>query len=472
MSIISLNKYVYSLVFSLSFLSFLTTDIFFNPLTQIFGVSSLAVRLVEILFLVLSVILFFILIKKILYSAKPLTVSHTPLTSSLKNVNDPLLIIRIFGFFCVVATHCTIHYDWILKTLDLKHKPWEFLLMGCAHSGMVIFFCLSGYLMGKAFFSKRYSPDAHGIKSFYLNRILRVAPLYYFASFICIIFSCSACPDLLNHLTDSWRTLLFLYYDGGKPGPISSLWAISVEMQYYILAPFIFILLGNLLNSKTRTYTFALIVIISGMFLKIFLSKMGAADWSTFRYFPLYANMDYFLAGFCINGLILAENIGAPKNYKRNAIIAFILCMLIYLIGSGGEYSPQVITFITGLKDSSSAYQFYIHILLAFTLILTFFCIYNIELYKIKRKSINEDKTGFINGINKNISKALQILGVLSFGLYVWHEPIFANSRIMTHQNDSILCYLFICIKALFLTFILSLITYYIIERPFEKYRM
>jgi uncharacterized RDD family membrane protein YckC len=153
-------------------------------------------------------------------------------------------------------------------------------------------------------------------------------------------------------------------------------------------------------------------------------------------------------------------------------IIAFILCMLIYLIGSGGEYSPQVITFITGLKDSSSAYQFYIHILLAFTLILTFFCIYNIELYKIKRKSINEDKTGFINGINKNISKALQILGVLSFGLYVWHEPIFANSRIMTHQNDSILCYLFICIKALFLTFILSLITYYIIERPFEKYRM
>ena len=132
------------------------------------------------------------------------------------------------------------------------------------HCGMVIFFCLSGYLMGKAFYSSRYSPDPAGIKSFYVNRAIRIdLPLCYFASFIVTLL---VNPSLLQRgtLWQLWRPLLFMYY-GYQTGPIGVLWALSVEMQYYVIAPFIFILLAPLLTSKARAYKFIAAVLISGI---------------------------------------------------------------------------------------------------------------------------------------------------------------------------------------------------------------
>jgi len=454
--ILSLNKYIYSAAFILSFISFLTADIFFNPLIQIFKVSSLAICFVELFFLMLSIILFFILIKKILYSDRPLLASYSPLTSSFKNVDDPLLMIRFFAFWGVIVTHCAMVFN-VYKKLELPNTPWKFLLGGCAKSGMIIFFCMSGYLMGKAFFSKRYLSDSSGIKSFYANRVLRIVPLCYFAMFICTVFSCPECPDLLNHLSTLWRSLLFLYY-GNTPGtgPIGAFWALSVEMQYYILAPFIFILFGRFLNTKTRACIFMLIVLVLGLGSKYILFIMNA-DWMSYRYKPLYANLDFFLVGFGINGLIEQDrqNIQEPKGYKKNAAVAFILCFLIYLIGSKGE---------VGLM----ANPIYIDAIL----LMSFFLIYNVELYKVKRKFITDEKTCLFHRINKKISKILQILGLLTYGLYVWHSPILETYNKMISPNYTLFNYFVICAKGSLLVLILSIITYYIIERPSEKYKI
>jgi hypothetical protein len=73
-----------------------------------------------------------------------------------------------------------------------------------------------------------------------------------------------------------------------------------------------------------------------------------------------------------------------------------------------------------------------------------------------------DDKDILINKILAN--KILVFLGLISYSLYLWHYPIFAFGRITEFFGDGVSKKLF------FLTFILSLFTYYLIEKPFRNF--
>jgi hypothetical protein len=73
-----------------------------------------------------------------------------------------------------------------------------------------------------------------------------------------------------------------------------------------------------------------------------------------------------------------------------------------------------------------------------------------------------DDKEILINKILAN--KILVFLGLISYSLYLWHYPIFAFGRITEFFGDGVSKKLF------FLTFVLSLFTYYLIEKPFRNF--
>ncbi len=406
--------------------------------------------------------LFFILMKKALPSTEPIAAPRDPLVKQLRDIDDPLLMPRSFAFFCVVVTHCFIIFKPEIRS------SWGFLLRGCGPTGMVIFFCLSGYLMGKAFYSSRYSPDPAGIKSFYVNRAFRIVPLCYFASFIVTLF---VSPSLLQHgtLWQLWRPLLFMYY-GYQAGPIGVLWAVSVEMQYYVIAPFIFILLAPLLTSKARAYKFIAAVIVSGIVLKYSLYEMGT-DRLIHRYTPLLANLNFFLVGYGINPLIerSKQSIRDSKHFKRNISAAVLFCLLIYLMGSAGEFSD--LHYLIHGKGRLLSWSLYYELLMGAVLTMTFLCIFNIERYKIRRRYLTGEPPRAMRLLGNWVSRPLQIAGVLTFGLYVWHQPVLDSYSKIVPQSRWFPEYLFYCAGGLLLVFLLALTSYFVIERTAEYYR-
>jgi peptidoglycan/LPS O-acetylase OafA/YrhL len=62
-------------------------------------------------------------------------------------------------------------------------------------------------------------------------------------------------------------------------------------------------------------------------------------------------------------------------------------------------------------------------------------------------------------------SKIFVFFGLISYSLYLWHYPIFAFLRYIDIFNNSI----WIKLLAVLLTIILSIISYYLIERPFRN---
>jgi peptidoglycan/LPS O-acetylase OafA/YrhL len=97
---------------------------------------------------------------------------------------DALLALRGFACLVVVIHHCNAPRN----TIIYHNLDWSWLIFSHGWVAVWVFFVLSGYLMGKAFYTERYAADVPGVLSFWRNRIFRIVPLYYFALLILIVF--------------------------------------------------------------------------------------------------------------------------------------------------------------------------------------------------------------------------------------------------------------------------------------------
>jgi peptidoglycan/LPS O-acetylase OafA/YrhL len=128
-------------------------------------------------------------------------------TSTTSNHLDSLLTLPGVACFMVVISHYNAQKKAILyKNLDLTWLTFSF-----GFFGVWIFFCLSGYLMDKAFYTERYTVDLSGTPNFWRNRAIRIFPLYYFAVLILSLF---VYPQTFFYFTyiDS-NNYVFLYLD-------------------------------------------------------------------------------------------------------------------------------------------------------------------------------------------------------------------------------------------------------------------
>ncbi|BAZ38640.1 O-acetyltransferase OatA [Calothrix sp. NIES-4101] len=155
-----------------------------------------------------------------------------------KNDLDALLALRGFACLMVVIHHCERPRN------SITYSGYDFSWVIFSHGAVAvwIFFCLSGYLMGKAFYSGRYTVDVKGIINFWYNRALRIIPLYYFVILILSIF---VYTDILKMTNWGYfvRLLSFTYQPlfHAQSLPFNeALWSLSTEVQFYLLVPFIY----------------------------------------------------------------------------------------------------------------------------------------------------------------------------------------------------------------------------------------
>lgn len=204
------------------------------------------------------------------------------------------------------------------------------------------FFVLSGFLMTYVM-SENYNYDLNGFNNFWINRILRLYPIYWILLIICfllIVFFPQAERGTMINLPltiKDWLYNLFLIYPDRiptriRPKVLPSSWALTNELFFYF-----FISLGI---SKTRTRTFIWLLI--------------SAFYFVITYF--YFNMDNYRYG-AIAAASLPFAIGAflywikdMRIFKVKLPIIFVFYGLFiinaYLFSSVNSYTKEFSIYI------------------------------------------------------------------------------------------------------------------------------
>lgn len=115
-----------------------------------------------------------------------------------------------------------------------------------AHIGVQMFFMLSGYLITGILLDARSKATSLGagytqiLKGFYARRFLRIFPLYYAGL---LIMALAGAPNILAHLNwhIAYLTNFWIAFNGWV-GEASHLWSLAVEEQFYLVWPFLMLL--------------------------------------------------------------------------------------------------------------------------------------------------------------------------------------------------------------------------------------
>ncbi|MDG2531886.1 acyltransferase family protein [Caulobacter endophyticus] len=109
--------------------------------------------------------------------------------------------------------------------------------MGAGSVGVGLFFCLSGFLITSSLlteFSDKSLDRRQVWLSFYVRRLLRLAPAYYGWILVLVLLGiepvASSWPWHAAYLSNVWHSL---------GNPMLDFWSLAVEEQFYVLWPFV-----------------------------------------------------------------------------------------------------------------------------------------------------------------------------------------------------------------------------------------
>lgn len=184
---------------------------------------------------------------------------------------------------------------------------WDGLLgYGAGQLGVMLFFCLSGFLMARLYMDRPFTTAA--VFDFFRRRLARVVPLYYalvLASYMLQEYRGTPWPlyklsDVTN--TNVWSHLLFVK-------GTSVFWTIPVEVQFYAIFPLIWLLY------RRQGWTTALWLLLA-------IVLLAASGFP--RLVELLPYAAFFLSG-CIAAML-------PKPGTTKGLNAvFILCCILYV---------------------------------------------------------------------------------------------------------------------------------------------
>lgn len=366
---------------------------------------------------------------------------------------DPLLLLR--GLTCVMVFLG--HYFGVvyapaeLSALLAEGSLYSYLL-SAPWAAVWIFFVLSGYLMGKGFFSGRYTLDEGGIGRFMRNRALRVLPVYLAAVIITAVL---VTPQIFLS-RNIWMQLSYLSFNFKGDlayNPIGALWTISTEVHFYLLSPFMAMALNRLCR-YTGTLPLLMVTLLAGLALRVWgYTHFFPAYFHNFLFTTFVANLDIFLLGMLLAKLRCEAKNALPLWLSARGVT---LGLLLFAAGYAALNRLCVHTIYANVETL----RFYAYTPTAACL----FAMALIALFEAGRPHLLAPG----NRASRTVVARLQGLGTLAYCIYVMHSPILMQLRHIfpaTLEANEVLIY-FLPISLLVL--IVSLGFYHFIEKPYE----
>jgi len=342
--------------------------------------------------------------------------------------------VRCFAVISVLISH------WVLNPIVEK--------IPFGSMGVNLFFVLSGFLISRILFlSKEKLDENYGIyqalKSFYFRRTLRIFPIYYILLFILLIINFENVRELFSWLftyTFNIKFSLPNVWESKFVGSFDHLWSLSVEEQFYIFYP---ILIFIFPFHRLKTLIHILILV-------------GLASRMVILHFDFPINSVYVFTTTCFDSF----GIGALLAYmflydhdKLNRILNnskyFIISVIIFI-------SALVISklFIVNYKECRTILERFL---------------FSVTCFWIVGWGVINSYSGWFKNIVE--LKIVIYIGKISYGLYLYHNfigniSIIKNHRFFHSSTGDNLAKAFIFF---IITFLVSTISFYIIENPINK---
>ena len=298
--------------------------------------------------------------------------------------------------------------------------------------GVDIFFVISGYIITKIIIDAKI--QNFSLLGFYSRRIKRIIPLFS----VVLIFSIIILPFIFDNflINENINSIIaaasgasnFYFwikstlYGFAEKNNIINLhfWSLSIEIQFYILFPILFILFKN--NKKILVSSIFIFFIIS----YIFVYQIHEVH-NFFNFYNSLSRVFEFTFGSLIFFYSNTIKLKIKKIFYSYFYLAGIFCLLFYIYTFNYE----------GLHPNPYS--------IVFLISLAFIIIFN-----------NDNEYAYIK-------KYLGFLGKISYSLYLWHFPILILGSSYFEEYTDLLKALSVII-----CLIISFLSYLIIEKKFR----
>jgi len=333
-----------------------------------------------------------------------------------KNYLNHIQLLRGLSVFLVFLFHT-----------DLKFFSNGFL-------GVDVFFVISGYVITKILKERFFYNRKYFFKEFYVRRILRIVPIYFF-----VVISFSIIFILIGPLTDIdyiIKKIIFIftftsnfyylnfqkeYFDNIFQDPLNHTWSVAVEMQFYLFFPFLIYFLRKKFKEES-IIKILLVIIIAGIFITYYFSK----NINLTFYSPIFRSWEFLLGS-------LVYYLHNKKNFNKSSVV----------IKLNKIYWPFIIVMFVIIFFTKPEQKFY-------SILLTTICA---SFFLLLRKKISKQK------LNNTL---VLYLGNISYSFYLYHLPVLFFFNIYFETK---LRFIF----AFIITIILSHFSYIYVENKFRN---
>lgn len=320
-----------------------------------------------------------------------------------KNINElPNYVAGLQAFRGIAVLLVVVsHFHTVVSTeplfLEVTPFPWLNQAFSRGFLGVDVFFVLSGFLITSLLFREGETSIGSKLKSFYFRRALRILPALYALLIFSFLFAIWEGSSLTYQWNSTWSAMLFISNWTFEPfflqtqDDLGHLWSLAVEEQFYIVWPLVFFTLRRW-RTHWSVITFAMAVLV--LVIAVYRNSLWSMQvpW-LFIYIKTETRADAILIG-CIFAYIFRFVSISPKLLKTLGYISiFLLVSVAYFYGDvekGFLYQGgfSLIAFLAGI------------VILAVVLVPSF-----------ARPLVN--------------SRTLIWWGQRSYGIYLWHLPIF-----------------------------------------------
>ena len=309
-----------------------------------------------------------------------------------------------------------------------------FKLFSGGFVGVDVFFVISGYLI-TTMLIEDIENNRFSLLNFYERRARRILPALFLVILVSIPFAWILMqPSQLLEFSQSliaistFTSNILLWFEGGyfenaaAEKPFLHTWSLAVEEQYYILFPIFLVLTWQ----YGKNCVFWMIVVMATV--SLLLCEWGSRNYLAANFYLTPTRAWELLAG-SITGFLVQKNIVKANNFL--AMLGLILISIAIFYYDEKIPFPSFYTLIP---------------ILGVVLIIIY----------------GQEKTLVAKILS---AKLFVFIGSISYSAYLWHQPLFAFTRIGLEEKPSLI----IIITLILACFILATLSWKFIEQPFRK---
>jgi peptidoglycan/LPS O-acetylase OafA/YrhL len=295
--------------------------------------------------------------------------------------------------------------------------------------GVDVFFVVSGFLITSLLIQEWMDAGEIKLRFFYLRRFLRLYPALLL---MLLIVSPIAEPSYIFSTLGYFTNWMMAFTTQPLSDIIGHTWSLSIEEQYYLLWPLSLVFLLKRLPAKKLLLLVTLLALTSAVWRIIVWNSTGS-------YTRFYDGTDTHADGLLIGSALgIAAVFGFfpdKQHFKRISplVILIIILLALWLLFDNNlpaDFYPYYGSLGISLITAAIIWQVVIHPSKGFSKLFEF--------------------------------PPLVKIGVISYGLYLWHLPIgYVIDRLTAYHNS-----LIVVLLKIGFTFLISALSYRYLEKP------